>query len=129
MTGNPLRVILLVNEINKTAVSAWMGAVRITIIEAGQGVLEDRPWHPGGANRASISALLNESQFILEYFENVSIIFRHRVILQFSLSLLSLSSQAAAPIARAWVYPLREEATHVPNRKDTVFAEAFGFGR
>jgi hypothetical protein len=80
-----------------------------------------------GANRTSVSALFNENQFIPQYFENVSFIFSHRVVLQFFLT-CSLEQQAAAPIARAWVYPPRELATHMPDGKQKALAEEFGLG-
>src|ERR1700750_878197 len=70
-------LLLGVDEIEEMAFIARMSAVWIAVIDAGQGVLEGRLWLPRSVNRTTVSALLNETEFFFEQFENVPIVISH----------------------------------------------------
>src|SRR6185503_10298286 len=59
------------------AFSARMSTVWVTVINAGQRVLEGRRWLPRSVDRTTVSALLKEIEFHFEQFENVAIIVNH----------------------------------------------------
>jgi hypothetical protein len=59
----------------------------------------------------------------LSSFENVSIIFSHRVFLPFSLAPVLLRASSMHPTARGWVYS-GEVATHMPDRKESLLPKS-----
>ena len=79
-------VLLGVDEVEQMAFLARMGAVWVSVIDTGQGVLECRLWLPRGVDRTTVSALLNEIEFFFEQFEDVAIVISHLSNLQFSLA-------------------------------------------
>lgn len=81
-------LLLGIDEIEQMAFMARMGAVWVSVIDTGQGVLECRLWLPRGVDRTTVSALLNEIEFFFEEFENVAIVISHLSNLQFSLAQL-----------------------------------------
>ena len=91
-------VLLGVDEVEQMAFLARMGAVWVSVIDTGQGVLECRLWLPRGVDRTTVSALLNEIEFFFEQFENVAIVISHLSNLQFSLAQLG---QPATTVALA----------------------------
>ena len=78
--------LLGVDEIEQMALIARMSSVWIAVIDTGQGVLEGGLWLPRGVDRTTVSALLNETEFFFEQFENVAIVISHFTNLQFSLA-------------------------------------------
>ena len=91
---------------------ARMGTVWVTVIDTGQGVLEGRLWLPRGVDRTTVSALLNEIEFIFEQFENVAIVISHFSNLQFSLAQLGQPVAAVVDSINLGIRTIKKSNAH-----------------
>ena len=70
------RARFLRDELHQEAFFARFTVLRVEVHASGR-ILENEPWPPGFTRQSPVTALLQKLQFELQYFKQVTTIFRH----------------------------------------------------
>jgi hypothetical protein len=77
VAGHFFSPVFWADKVEQVTLVARVSAIRVTIVNTGEGILKGRFALPWRAYRPSVSSLFNEVQLIFKEFENIALIRCH----------------------------------------------------